>query len=522
MTLRVGTASPLKHGRSMKVASTVGWVVVLATALVMLARASTAAYSPDSWSYVDIARSLLEPNRGLGEILGTRDYVNEPWRNDSFPLLWSILLMPGIAVGGSASPVGAVMFVAIWLLTSVVMMLTSRHLQLPTFVAPILALSLLAIPGYVNEGHAGRSIPLNVLLVAASLFLLLRHRGYPWVALLVGVLMGLCAANRFDSLLYGPIVIILALVYGYLTWKGAIAAACGWVVSPLAWAAYSIAQLGGVYVTDNSRVGLSPVPTYVTDWPAAVPKADPTVIALLGKMLGNLDVVAKSLVRSYWPWVVAAILALIVGFALVQLRRASAADSVLRWFPKEVAVNIRRWSYFLASLTLALMVLQAGLMLTTGYGDTRYWGISGLLLLELVAALSVAFGSATVLGQDFRRRLVVVGLISLLVILAVIGVLQAGLEYRQTADQGALDAKITACMQEVDGVPIIAGIEAFRIPATTDRRAAVPPNNAADLSVEHWADLSAKYGITAWINPSGDPASAIPVNAAGILAEVTC
>jgi hypothetical protein len=522
--LRVEAADPLQRGRPMKVAATVGWVIVLVAAVVMLTRASTVVYSADSWSYVDLARSLFEPDRGLGEIFSTRDYVNEPWRNDSFPFLWPVILIPGIATWGAESPVGAVIFVAVWLLTSVIMMLTARHLQLPPFLAPALALSLLAIPEYVQEGHAGRSIPLNVLLMTASLYLLLRHGGNPWVALLLGVLLGLCAANRFDSLLYGPIVIILALVFGYLTWKGAIAAVCGWVVAPLAWVAYSLAQLGGIYVTDNGRVGLSPVPTHVTDWPAAVTQAEPGVIALMSKMLGNLDVLATSLVLTYQPWVKAGVVALIVGIALVRVWRSSVAEAVMRWFPREVIVDTRRWPYFLTSLTLALMALQAGLMLTTGYGDLRYWATSNVLLLELGAALSVAMGSAAASRQDFGRRLAVVGLTSLLVILAALGLRQVGREYRQTADQAASDARAIACITGVQGVPIVSGNgnEAFRIPATTDLRAAYAPLNAADLSAEHWADLAAEYGITAWINLSGDPANAMPVNATGILLEVAC
>lgn len=522
MISRLWASTPLSQSKLEKVAPVLGWGIVMALATIMLARVSTVAYSPDSWSYVDIARSLLETNRGVGEILGTRDYVNGPWRNDSFPFLWPVILMPGIAVAGAASPVGAILFVAIWLFTSAIMMLTARHLRLPHVLAPALALSLLAIPGYVNEGHAGRSIPLNLLLVASILFLLLRHRGNPWAALLVGVLLGMCAANRFDSLLYGPIVIILAFLFGYLTWKGAIAASCSWVIGPLAWAAYSQAHLGGVYVTDNGRVGLSPVPTFVTDWPAAVTQTDPTVLGLVGKMLDNLDVVAKSFFNSYRLWVVAAIVALIIAFILVRPWRGSVADNVLRWFPREVPVDIRRWSYFLASLALALMVLQAGLMLTTGYGDTRYWGTSGLLLLELLAVLSVAVGSAAAIGQDLKRRLAVVSLVSLLMMLAVIGLLKMGREYIQVADQGASDAVVTACIHEAQGVPMIAGMEAFRLPATTNLRAAIPPNNAADLSPEDWTDLAAQYGITLWINPSGDPEFAMPVNATGVLAEVVC
>ena len=94
------------------------WLIVGALAMMMLMRTSTIAYSPDSWSYVDIARSWIEPRGGVGSIQGTRDYANVPWIDDTYPMLWPLTLAPGILIFGPTAPVGGYIFVIIWIFFS--------------------------------------------------------------------------------------------------------------------------------------------------------------------------------------------------------------------------------------------------------------------------------------------------------------------------------------------------------------------------------------------------------------------
>ena len=83
------------------------WLLVIFCASIMVFKTSVVAYSPDSWSYVDIARSFIEPDRGIGSIFGNRNFLSGPWWNDSFPFLWPLMLVPGIYVWGPSFPVGA-------------------------------------------------------------------------------------------------------------------------------------------------------------------------------------------------------------------------------------------------------------------------------------------------------------------------------------------------------------------------------------------------------------------------------
>jgi hypothetical protein len=502
---------------------TIGWGLVLAVAIVMIVRASTTNYSPDSWSYIDISRSLFSSERGLGEVRGTRDFVNKPWQNDSFPFLWPLVLWLGITFMGPSAPVGSLIFVFIWLATGAIFGLTARTLGSPSFFVPIGTLSLLAIPGYVNEGNAGRSIPLNILLMVTSLFILVRYRSSTKIALIFGILLGLIAANRFDSLFYGPLAIALALIFGILKVREAIVASLGWLVFPLLWITYSLNYLNGFYITDNGRVALSISPTFVTDWPDAIEQSDWSVSAFLAKMSENIEVVTQSLTMSYLYWLVALKLALLMGIALTAIVPRYVVKPMVPFLYIDGSERARPWTRYVISLFVSFLVMHIVLLLSTGYGDTRYWGTVSILMLESLVALSgVLKIFRSYEGATIYAHALGVMLATLPLSLAALGVLHVEREYRYVSNQGTLDARIVECLRDVQGVPIIVGMEAFRLPATTSLRTALPPNNASDLSSDHWEKLANTFGITAWLNLSNNPASDLPENAKSVLNEIGC
>ena len=197
------------------------WLLVICAASIMSLKTSAIAYGPDSWSYVDIARSFIEPERGIGSIFGNRDFLSGPWWNDSFPFLWPLILAPGISIWGPASPVGAYLFLPIWLTTCFIFARTIKYFKINTLLAPAIGLALLALPGYVNEGIGGRAIPLNILLVSFTLLNIVKIQVRSSISppILIGVSTGLCAANRFDSVLVGPIIMTVAYIFGFMNRK---------------------------------------------------------------------------------------------------------------------------------------------------------------------------------------------------------------------------------------------------------------------------------------------------------------
>ncbi len=494
-----------------------GWMVVFLVATYMLSRSSTINYSPDSWSYIDIARSLIDKNRDIGEILGVRDYSNEPWINDSFPFLWPLLLIPGIILLGPTAPVGGWLFVLLWLLTGRVLLSITRFFNLSDGIAPVWALVLLLLPGYLDEGHAGRSIPLTIFLLALSLYLLIRHNKSIIANSFLGITLGLCAANRFDSLLYGPVLIALAFVFRFIDLKRTILTFFCWSLFPMMWTLYSLTKLNGFYVTDNSRVGLSSLPTFVTDWPIESLSSDPNVIGLFVKAASNADTLARSLLSAFYIWII------LIGVSLMITRLPPfKIHKKFRSLMKESPDNSDKnhLGLLVLAFTIFVFFLQVSLILFTGYGDKRYWAVFAFLLTyltlvwfsEVVKSWALKYSSAPPLSLW-----VVIPLV-----FAVFGIAGAGYEFHKVANQATYDYSRLKCLKLIDGVSIVPGLEAFRIPATSNVRLATPPNNANSLSPQDWTDLAKKYSIKTWVNIDSNPPTKMPENASFILKEYNC
>lgn len=501
------------------------WAVIALTAIAMTVQTSSVNYSPDSWSYVDIARSLTDPDRAIGSILGARDYVNEPWFNDSFPFLWPALLAPGIALWGPTSPIGGYLFIVVWLLTCLVVDRMARFLLLPRVAGPVLGLAVLGLPGYVDEGQSGRSIPLNVLLALSAAYVLLKMRDRDGflLPLVLGTLTGLCAANRFDSLAYGPIFIFIAWRLRFMDWRQVAVASLTWVAFPLVWVGYSSARLGGIYVTDNGRVVTSPVPTFVTDWPGAVPDRAGGVPAVVARAFGNAHVVAWSVGHAFLWWMLAALTASLVAIVLVQVRAGRCSRALARWIAGARSRPQWRAVDLLAYLALGLGALQMLLMLASGYGDPRYWDTTSSIVLVAIAGTAGSLCASTSVESLTRRRLWLVSTTSgFLTLIAALGLLQTAQAFRTSADQTAGDAAVVSCISRVDGTVMFSGREAFRIPATTRFRAASPPANTAEMAAADWTDLKDQYGVVAWYNSSGGPEGQLPTAAEGILDDLEC
>ena len=518
-TRRFGMVSPEV------VASSLLWALVAVVAAWLTIRSSTIAYSPDSWSYVDISRALISPGRLVGDIQGTRDYANTPWVNDSFPFLWPMVLAPGVAVLGPTAPVGGLVFIPVWLLTCLVLAGTTRSLHLPGPVAPILGLALFALPDYLGEGHAGRSIPLTVLFLACSIWILLelQSRRTAVLTIALGAVLGLSAANRFDSLAYGPVFIALATALGLLSIRQCALSLVTWITFPAVWVGYSALRLDGLYVTDNRRVLLSQESVFVLDWPTADSGRSELSFATLEKMLGNATPVLHGLLISYRSWVWITVGALLIGLLATRWSRGFMAEWLARWIAGTCLSTQWPLVRFLVMLALGLTAWHFFLLSGTGYTDARYWAPLGFVLLEIMvfSAASAARGMPQS-GRPYWKAVLITTTSINAAALAGLGLAVAFREYAQVDDQTELDASVTSCISDLDGVPILAGLTGFRIPATTDLRAAVAPSNAYVLTREDWEALISAYEVTHWVDTAGVGDFPLPLTAVGLLPEASC
>lgn len=491
------------------------WLIVVLVFIVTIIRATVEGYSPDSWSYIDIARSVFEPGRQIGDINGVRDWSNEPWINDSFPLLWPALLAPGVAMWGPLAPVGPILNSIVWLSTVLAFGLLGSHKKWQPSIAPLAGLGLLALPGYVNEMHAGRSIPLSILLTIVALAImsiLPRHTNAYWPILLAGLLFGLSAANRFDALLHGPIVMGVALIMGLTTWRHGAVFLSAWSTGPALWILYSSIRLGGFYVTDNRSVALSPRPVEVVDYPIREELTSFEGILLwFGKLGSHVGTVEESLLAAFRLQMILFFLALALAYAIS--RKESHRDSPPLLAPQSTQKSGDKAIIpSLLAIFCLMVVLQAALVLVTGYGDVRYWAISSSVLL-----IATVF-----LVQDFPRRL----LTSLLgfgyfTLLAGIGITSTAEYYSRPVKASFDDTSFVSCIKQTkDDAVMMSRGGAYRIAAIYDVRVVRTPSNFDLLSRDDWKELSTKFDVTHWVTNESD--FQLPPAAEGVLTLVVC
>lgn len=321
----------------------------------------TSAYSPDSWAYVELSRTVFGGD--FYRFNTYRSYFSDDY-SAAFPLGYPVLLaLVQLATG--AQPMVAVAVNILAALASgwvVVRLADARGLAPLTGLA--LASALLLSPLYLDEVLAGRAIPVAALMLLLSLRAWQSSR-----ALLGGILLGVCALVRFDYLVYA---VALQLALGglqagergrpgmLLKYSG------GFLLGLLPWVVYSKTHFGSLWVSDNAWVAKSVLPAFVLDYPArAVLSAAEDPQAWLGRVAGNLWPLLQSLSLA------AVNVPLLGALAVMLLRpRTARPGQGWAWLP-----------YCVLALLLAVVPY-----LLTGYVDGRYFS---LILLGACALLAV-------------------------------------------------------------------------------------------------------------------------------------
>jgi hypothetical protein len=496
-------------------------MIVFILVVFMLYSTSNKTYSPDSWGYVDIARSFFSSDREIGEILGTRDYSNLPWKNDSFPMLWPLVISPFLQFFREpALPIGAYLFVPIWLATTFVFGRILRGFEVSARWIAFGGMVLLAIPGYLDEGAAGRSIPLNLLLLTMAVWIILRNNGSGShkEMIFVGVLLGLCASNRFDSLFLGPIVIICALAAKLVSRLSAVIGLVFWSIFPIIWNLYSWFNFGKLFISDNTRVATATESKMITYWELSHIGAAFNFSEYLNRLADNFWLVIKVFLISYKSWGIAIVFALVISFLVLRFKTFKSQIIKDRENSDSQRNLADRKVYFLGFSLIAVGLSQLMALIVTGYPDVRYWISTIALLLLFVLAYYKCLQGRQLNFMPFSS----LALKLTAFLIASAGVLSTVEQYKAPFDSTIYDKRVIDCLERIEGVAILTGMEAFRIPATSDLRAATIPGNWKLLSTEDWLQMQKQYGVTAWFDLSRNNEFEIPINARGVLKNVEC
>ena len=245
-------------------------------------------YSPDSWTFYELSKTIFHDFYRLSTI---RAYVTDLEYGASFPPLWPglIALVDAVFQTGARTGYGLA-FVSFGAFVFMSELAGRAGFQVKWLGTGVGLLTLIDPSMLFSELVAGRSIPLQMFLYAAILYVFLRNRHLDIShCVVLGALAGLAAMNRFDALLFPGILCVgLYFLTRQISTAIAFGIAAAIMISP--WVIYSVNTFGSPVTTDNGAVALAlDRNAFVTDWwpsPRPILFDDPG--AWFAKVFGNL------------------------------------------------------------------------------------------------------------------------------------------------------------------------------------------------------------------------------------------
>lgn len=320
------------------------------------------AYSPDSWSYYDMAVSIQEgaPYR----MVSVRQFQTPPGIAASFPIGYPLLLAVAEFLIPVGARIGVVVNLALVVASAAVLERFGRTAELRG-IGPATLLALCAWPPFAEEIAAGRSMPAAVLTVIGLLSVLRKPGRRAWIA--SGLLVGLSYLIRFDLLpVTALLVFLLWLDEGTRRWSelALAAATAGAVVGANAIA--GLAATGMVISSDNVRTVVSASDVYVRDY---FPTPPPTILDDPTSALARFRANSADL----WSGTRLALLALLPSVALLLSVRDDRPWSI-----------VRRPALLLAAASVVGVTFG---VVTTGYADVRYWSLLAMAVILLLGSV---------------------------------------------------------------------------------------------------------------------------------------
>jgi len=346
-------------------------------------------YSPDSWSYLELAKTF---DRDIYRFNTFRSYFSETY-SASFPFGYPFILYLFQRTFGSYEGAGLLINVALVLITPFLAELFSRVYLRTRGVGFVSGVVLVLYPPYIDEVTAGRSIPMTISFCLLALAILGRavRQNSLGLVFLSGIIAGIPALLRFDALLPAIALSLFVFMRAESVSLG-LTYLVGVAVSLSPWMVYSLNYFEKIYVSDNNWIVLSSTVAYVTDYPAqTLSSAFAHPLEWLGKVIVNL----LKLTRS-----VATILAkygapIFIGVGAIVRLSGRRAPLLFRDLDRGFIYILLCYIVGLASYIIA------------GYFDHRYFSMT-FFLVFLTSMMIFAGECAKTNGKKTKMRQVLV------------------------------------------------------------------------------------------------------------------
>lgn len=450
--------------------------LTIAVAISLLLLAATSGfdhYTPDSWSYVDIAQNM--PYRP-GVIKGVRSFSNEPWLNDSFPFLWPAILSLPMELTGAIFPLGMILNLLFVLPLTSATILFYFFPQGTRFIwAGVVTLLLCVIPGYMAEVLSGRSLPLSVLCLSAFLVAIRSQLTWPWIAF-AAISLGLIGANRFDGFILSLAIAISASITHKLTWLKAFSLSLGALAGQVPWILYSLTEFGEVFVSSSASRILNP--THVSPDGYPIRSLQDRAPGLFESFLESLPRAALALAISLTP------LALLMLISYLHRARATHQFRLRKGSTKREHSSF----WLIGLIATAAEFVQ---VVFAGFSDHRYFMLAVLLFTFAFIEDQGFLAATTNSKRPFR-------VITALLAGSVLVVTGEAL-YKPYAIVSSLSSRAVACIANVPEPFIAEGPRAYKIAAMLGLKVVSQPSNSSDLNESDWRELSEKYAVYSWL-----------------------
>ena len=375
--------------------------------LLFLQNSFSPTFSTDSWGYFDISKSIFH---NFYQVSYVRQYQVDPQYGISFPPLYPFVIAIGNTFWHLGIYSGYIFNGFIAIATLCMLLLLSKRITsfaLPGFV---MFLALFSHKDYVGELVSARSIPLTIFLLCVWLFVFLRRKLSKVHIIILGILAGLLALNRFDFFIPG---ILLGVP---LLWNTQIAKtkavifyyACFFLaISP--WIIYSLMHFHTLYISDNERTVFLAFRSSTLDYfPASAHVqslfTSPVRWTLYRVLfIGSITLYAFVAMVYYNPVVQQLLWSTVFLFF---------AYSLIDKYTKHISFDSHRIWYFKTLLILfPMFFFQLYTISLTGFSDMRYGLVFLLYSCLLLLAIVIVFAQ-----QMLKRKhlSILVSLVTLL------------------------------------------------------------------------------------------------------------
>jgi hypothetical protein len=348
------------------------WFAASVTAIVFVANFRSPQFSPDSWSYFELSKSVFRDFYRANTI---QRFETHSAYCDSFPPAWPTVLAVARKILDVGIYTGYLLnfFICIGLLASLELFLTK--LRFPSWVGVACYLCVLGLPGFREDALAARAIPLSLFLLVLALLFVFSNQRRAVNSMIAGAVMGLNCLTRFDAL---PMALVLGVAIGVQNYRStrsvgyglslvsAYLLALAVVFSP--WSIYGLIHFGRLFPSGASWLVKSARGGHVTDYFEHSPP--------------------NELFHNNWAWIVGLFQykSVRVGRVVWEAIRTSvlpglACGTLLIWAGRRAS----RWpssAVHCAVFGLSLIIAMLIPSILIGYGDTRYY--SGALLVAFI------------------------------------------------------------------------------------------------------------------------------------------